>query len=396
MASYKVPQDVEAEDKFLGPLTFKQFLFMGGAAVLGYIMFLLYTKNVGFLIIVFLPFFILCLVLAFPWSSDQPTELWLASRIRFMIVPRKRIWDQSGVKDLVTITVPKREAHIYTDGLSQSEVKNRLGALASVVDSRGWAVRNIMDAQNQQGQQSDRLVQQSSAPLTGSQTIINSTKDVMDEQNSPLAQQFDTMIQSSADKRRQATLSMIDQTLHEPAPQPTAPTPTSGGRNKKAKKRQNSDPWFLQQTPQPTDPNLTAIRDTQTVAPGAQPAVRSNVAGGPLNEADFLSKVHKKKAQDAMVTKNRNSHMKVVQPAGTQQTAKASANDDSNAQNTSITAGGVGTAQQHANATGIPPVDPGIMSLSQNDDLNIETLARQANKAADLGDDEVVISLHDN
>jgi hypothetical protein len=28
MAVHKVPQDVEADDKFLGPLSFKQFLFL--------------------------------------------------------------------------------------------------------------------------------------------------------------------------------------------------------------------------------------------------------------------------------------------------------------------------------------------------------------------------------
>jgi hypothetical protein len=69
------------------------------------------TKGIWPVAIVFLPFFIFFTALAFPWSKDQPTEIWLASRIRFFLVPHKRIWNQTGMKDLVTITVPKREVH---------------------------------------------------------------------------------------------------------------------------------------------------------------------------------------------------------------------------------------------------------------------------------------------
>lgn len=42
-----------------------------------------------------------------------------------------------------------------------------------------------------------------------------------------------------------------------------------------------------------------------------------------------------------------------------------------------------------------PPVDAAIINLANNDDLNVATLARQANKKqAHLDDNEVVVSLH--
>jgi hypothetical protein len=41
-----------------------------------------------------------------------------------------------------------------------------------------------------------------------------------------------------------------------------------------------------------------------------------------------------------------------------------------------------------------PPLNPDILNLAQSNDLTVETLSRQANKKTDLGDDEVVISLH--
>jgi hypothetical protein len=41
-----------------------------------------------------------------------------------------------------------------------------------------------------------------------------------------------------------------------------------------------------------------------------------------------------------------------------------------------------------------PPVNPDILNLAQNNDRSVESLSRELNKKKDLGDDEVVISLH--
>jgi len=43
-----------------------------------------------------------------------------------------------------------------------------------------------------------------------------------------------------------------------------------------------------------------------------------------------------------------------------------------------------------------PAPDPAILGLANNDDLNVATIAHEANKAKDKKppDDEVVISLH--
>jgi hypothetical protein len=73
----------------------------------------------------------------------RPTEIWALAKINFLFKTRKRVWDQSGIKELVTINVPKKIERILTDGLSQSEVKSRLNALASTLDTRGWAVKHV-------------------------------------------------------------------------------------------------------------------------------------------------------------------------------------------------------------------------------------------------------------
>jgi hypothetical protein len=41
-----------------------------------------------------------------------------------------------------------------------------------------------------------------------------------------------------------------------------------------------------------------------------------------------------------------------------------------------------------------PPPDPAILQLASNDDLDVATIARQANRHKEELQDEVVISLH--
>lgn len=107
MATYKVIQDIEADDKLFGPFSLKQFIFAGTAAGFAFLAFVVASKTVIYAAIPFLPFILVPAVLAAPLGRDQPTEVWLAAQIRFFLKPRKRIWDQSGLKELVTITVPK-------------------------------------------------------------------------------------------------------------------------------------------------------------------------------------------------------------------------------------------------------------------------------------------------
>src|ERR1051325_10816577 len=107
MAVYKVIQDIEAEDKLLGPLTLKGFIYALIAGALAFINFrLLLAPELGVvrwvLILVFLFPMLLFGVLASPLGREQPTEVWLLARVRFFLKPRRRIWDQSGISQLVT------------------------------------------------------------------------------------------------------------------------------------------------------------------------------------------------------------------------------------------------------------------------------------------------------
>jgi hypothetical protein len=393
MSVYKVPQDVEAEDKFLGPLTFKQFLFGGGSLVFGYLLFLGFTQSnyllSGISIVPFLGF----TVLAIPWSRDQPTDLWLATRIRFFFVPRKRIWDQSGIKDLVHITVPKREVHVYTDGLSQDQVRNRLNALASVVDTRGWAVKNAQQqrvVQQPKNTASDRLVMQ--APVIDEASVlVGSTQDVL-EDSGVISQQFDNLIVKSEEKHRNETMQIIQQAreaarnkeeqLYKPMTAPLNHTPSH-------------TEWTAQQQTQEFPQTSTFSAQSMPISPPlpmpSSPPIAQTSTLGEEDEQQLLNHIHQMHEQEHDIQSH--SHMKVLQPLP-QVGAAASIPRVDPAGQTSMPAipdsSDEDQATQNASASS---VNPAILGLAHDNNLSVETLSREANKDS-LSDDEVVISLH--
>lgn len=371
MAVHKVPQDVEADDKFLGPLSFKQFLFAGGVIVFGYLSFLTITK--AFIVS---PIFILPTLgfaaLAFPWSKEQPTELWLAARIRFFLKPRKRIWDQSGVKDHVTITAPVRAVHNYTDGLSQGEVRNRLSALATMVDSRGWASKNSGRVANDKS--SDRLVAPIEPVIDEKTATLQATVDVLDPDKGAIAQQFDTMIEKSESQRKEHTQEVVEKAR----------------KGEAQTQDQKQDFWFLNQSQQ----SATVVAPGQTQA--AQPTATAAVPAKPVaqitkaDEDALLNKAHEKQRRDDLQT--HSTHEKIIQPMGAQPAPAPAPMQQPQQQATTQQTTTTGSETQQAPVTNQP--DPDIMQLSTSNDLSVETIARQANKKDDLDDGEVVISLH--
>lgn len=205
MATYKVIQDIEAEDKLIGPLTLRQSIYAGVAAICGYLSFVAITNNLSLLLFIFLPPMIFTAFFAFPWGRDQSTEIWALAKIRYFLKARKRLWDQSGVKELVTITAPKHDVRIRTNGLNQTEVKSRLNALASTLDSRGWAVKNVytIPPMGQPQPSSDRLLDVTSLPREVSPLAVTDAEDIMDTNNNAQARHIQELVASSASNHKQ-------------------------------------------------------------------------------------------------------------------------------------------------------------------------------------------------
>lgn len=216
MATYKVIQDIEAEDKFVGPLTLKQFIFAAGGVAFGWLSFLALAKGAVWALAIFVPPMLLGFFLAFPWSKEQPTEVWVLAKLRFRIKPKKRIWNQDGLQELVTITAPKKVEKQLTDNLSQTEVTSRLKALADTIDTRGWAVKNAQVNVAMTEDTSDRLVSPTILPKQINASD-QSVPDMMDE-GTTVAANFDQMMHASDEIRKEQTLNTMDKVRRgEPA-----------------------------------------------------------------------------------------------------------------------------------------------------------------------------------
>ncbi len=140
MAQYKVPQNVEADDKLLGPFTFRQFVYLliaGGLVALTVILFRVFPL----LAIIPLPPLILFVVLALPLKKDQPMETYLAAIVSYYLKPRTRLWTPGQRETVIKITAPKIVDDNRTRDISGEEAGHRLSFLADIVDTGGYAIK---------------------------------------------------------------------------------------------------------------------------------------------------------------------------------------------------------------------------------------------------------------
>jgi hypothetical protein len=350
-------QDIEAEDHILGPLTLRQFIFALIAVLFLYICFICVTKGAAFLLVLFLPPALFFGFFAVPFGRDQPTEIWALAKIRFFLKPRKRIWDQSGIKELVTVTAPKKIEQTLTNGLSENEVQSRLKALANTIDSRGWAVKNVnLNTYAQPNpltaEPSDRLIDINNIPQEVPSYDVQASDDILDETNNPIARQFNDMINASSQTHHQQLVNRLNNNAGNQPPTNSQPV---------------ADYWFM---------NPAGV-STQVVRPGGSEPDNQTTTDDTAYGAVLANGRKAHSANDLS-----NAHLRTLQPLGSQQPT---------ADSKQLMANG----DQQASATpGSNQPDPAILSLANNNDLNVATLAREAHKAKGEEPDEVVISLH--
>ena len=260
MAVYKVPQDVEADDKLIGPFSFRQFIYLiivALAMVGAWGLFQLFPL----LVVIPLPVIVFFGALALPLRKDQPMEIYMAAMVSYYLKPRKRLWEADGIESLIEITVPKTVAFERTKNLSQGEAQERLGYLAELVDSGGWAVRG-------RGVQAPNSALNSDIYFEAQQA-----EDVLDSGTS-VAQSLELMIGQSDAKRHQ---DMIER-MHQPptvAPAPVAPpTPNAYDLFTAAPPIANSQPPNAAPptyNPYPTDIQQSVIQPIGSVDPSQTP-----------------------------------------------------------------------------------------------------------------------------
>lgn len=219
MSVYKVPQDVEADDKLIAFLSMKQFIFVIIAVLLSFVAFQLGRLNL-FFVIPFVPFIAVFAILGLYQRKDQPAEIYLLAMLGFYLKPHRRVWNQDGVLETVSITAPKTVKTHYSDGLTKVEVKSRLDRLSTLMDTRGWAAKNSEFQTNvvvpNVNTSSDRLISPVSAAVA-QPSEVHASDDMLDISSNPTAQNFDAMMAQAAKHAHDDALAH----MHDDAQNPT-------------------------------------------------------------------------------------------------------------------------------------------------------------------------------
>jgi hypothetical protein len=288
MSVHKVPQDVEADDKLVGPFSFKQLVILMAAAVVGFIMILL-ARVAIFLIIIPMPLFLVLLFFGIYRRKDQSVETYVAAILRFYFKPRRRIWDKDGILETVIITAPKQVAGIAIDNMNTAEVKNRLKTLGQLMDTRGWSAKN---ASLQDGvmamnlSQSDRLV----APTTIQEpTEVHDSDDMMDDYSSNVAQAIAARTAAMNDAARAQAIQKMQQVQNAPQvdSSPLDPSPAVEVHYQPQPTMQQSviQPMSNQQNFQQSTPVMTAQPQVgaQTVSQPSASVMTTDIPADILN-----------------------------------------------------------------------------------------------------------------
>jgi len=211
MAEHKVPQDVEAEDKLLGPFSFRQFVYLMIALAAGALAFFMGRVLIP-LAILPMPIALAFLVLALPLRKDQPMETYVAAMIRFLFSPHIRLWDPDGQDNMVQISNPVVDDELRTKEFTGEEAARRLSFLAELEDTQGWSTRGVGGLANPTILTDDLAA------------AAATTHDILDDGES-LSQSFDQMLDQSGQRLRAAAVTKMQNDVVYPAPV-AAPMPT--------------------------------------------------------------------------------------------------------------------------------------------------------------------------
>jgi PrgI family protein len=229
MAVYKVPQDVEADDKLIGPFSFRQFIYIIIVVISIAVAWGLSQLFIP-LAIIPLPLILFFGALALPLRKDQPMEIYLAAVVSFYLKPRRRLWQPDGIQSLVEITAPKEVEKNRSKNLSEQEAQQRLSYLADIVDTGGWAVRGVSTPDVNSPMRTDAYY------------AAQQTEDVLDETGG-VARSFENMIGQADTKRHEEMM----ERMRQPPSQSITPPPVA-------------DPYkslSSTSTPPPSEPHVT-------------------------------------------------------------------------------------------------------------------------------------------
>jgi len=239
VGQYKVPQDVEAEDKLIGPLSLRQFIYVVIGVVWAGLMFFILRPtgnpdaaivNYVIMAVVIIPITGFFLLLGFGKRQEQSFEKYFVALVRFYFVPRVRIWD----KDLSTVELIKEEVKAPEIITQKNVSRSSLQQLALVMDTHG-SIKDptiqLQDEENQASAYGQRVInptQIAGNVADRARTLqVTQQDDVLDASN-PRSAQVNELLQNEEATIHQQAIQQIKQNMATAqAPQQNQPSPIS-------------------------------------------------------------------------------------------------------------------------------------------------------------------------
>lgn len=106
MSQFQVPQFIETETKIVGPLTLKQFLYIGAASLISFFLFFVLQLWLWFIVTAILG--TTAAALAFIKFNGRPLPLIIKSMVSYFWRPRMYLWQrEEAAPKLTEIQLPK-------------------------------------------------------------------------------------------------------------------------------------------------------------------------------------------------------------------------------------------------------------------------------------------------
>jgi len=124
---FEVPQFIEIEDKIIGPLTWKQFIYLAGGS--GILLVLFLSTPLIIFAIIGLPIGALAFSLAFHKINNRPFSIFLESFVNYLTNTKLYLWRKEQEQSIVykeTEEVMPISTLSYTHKGSLSSLANKL------------------------------------------------------------------------------------------------------------------------------------------------------------------------------------------------------------------------------------------------------------------------------
>ncbi|PIT93212.1 MAG: hypothetical protein COU06_01180 [Candidatus Harrisonbacteria bacterium CG10_big_fil_rev_8_21_14_0_10_38_8] len=121
---FQVPQFIDIEDKIVGPLTLKQFLYLSGAGGFGFILFFIVDFKIWIAMTVFLA--LLASSFAFLKINGRTFPLMFLAILKYLWTPKFYIWKNVTVENKKRDSLPVIKPIKITSEAQSNPLKNLL------------------------------------------------------------------------------------------------------------------------------------------------------------------------------------------------------------------------------------------------------------------------------